>query len=122
MQQLGTRLSASLQIVGDAVRAAAGSPGAAARDARALRRAQRVLRATAAELARIVPPRALAADQRLLLKGVREYAAELDTVIARFGSGRRTTRAIESIPSLQGISDMTRATQRIRQRGYDITG
>jgi hypothetical protein len=86
---------------------------------RQLRRLQTVLSSAAARLAKITPPRRIEAPHELLAKGVREYAQELTGVIALVQAGH-STRALNRIPALKGIRDMTAASRAITKAGFQI--
>jgi hypothetical protein len=113
MQALGQTLGAALLDTGSSNRTATD-----AQVVRNLRKAQRALRSAAAKLAKIDPPPKAAAGHKLLEKGVREYADEIDGVIAKFQKGNRD--AVFAVASLKGVKDMTRATQDISKAGYII--
>ena len=113
MQRLGVSLGTTLGRVGSANRAA--EPAQIARN---LRTAQRELRATATKLTQITPPEKIKAQHALLTKGVREYADELDGVIARVKRGNPD--AVREILTLKGVKDMTRASAAIAKAGYTI--
>ena len=63
-----------------------------------LRKAQKALRLAAARLAKITPPAEARAGHELLLKGVREYADEIDGMIAKLKSGHRRGRLRGHVP------------------------
>jgi hypothetical protein len=83
-----------------------------------LRNTQTLLRSTAVKLDNITPPSGAAAGHALLIKGVREYADELDGVIAKVQRGN--LRAPYEINNLRGIHDMNKATEEITKAGYVI--
>jgi len=114
MQALGRRLSQVILSSGNANISA--SP---ARIVRNLRRVQAELRATAAKLAKITPPDKIKADHELMIQGVREYANELNRVIAEVERGD-SRGALGSISTLKGVHDMTTASQSIAKAGYVI--
>ena len=115
MELLGTTLSVFFGAVGRAD-AQATAPEAAAN----IVRLQRRLRLAARQLAAIEPPAAIAADHERLIDGVRTYAKELDGIIGRLRAGDK--QALATIPHLQGIEEMTAASQAITRGGFDITG
>jgi hypothetical protein len=117
MQALGNKLALALEDSGLAVR----SPGATtAAIVRALRRAQHQLRVSAVALANLTPPRKIRALHAELIKGVRDFAAELDTVIASAKSGTDGGRIAAKIPTLKGLREMQRASDAITRAGYVI--
>jgi hypothetical protein len=116
MLKLGGGLNATLTSVGLANRNAKG-PAPIERN---LRKSQIELRAAATQLAKIVPPAPIKTEQAQLVRGVREYADELDGVIAKLKSGAGP-RALAAIPGLQGLKDMAIATTAITKAGYVIT-
>ena len=122
MQLLGTKLQSSLQLAGDVELGAAGTATAGAKDAAALTKAQSALQAAAVKLAMIAAPQALQTDQALLLKGVREYAVELGSIIAQLKAGKTPSVVIRSMLGLKGIKDMETASLQIAKKGYNITG
>jgi hypothetical protein len=115
MQVLGSSLTEFFATVGNEDRYAAPK-----RVVANLRRIQVRLRSTAGELVAMSTPAAAEPAQRMLVAAVREYADELDEVVAQIRSGNR--QALEEIPRLKGVEDMTRATTAFRRLGYDITG
>ena len=114
MRRLGRALSQTLTAVG------AANGASVAKDAGNLRVAQRALRRAARSLAAITPPERVRAEHALLLRGVREYAQELNGVIARLKKGQ--IRALRMIPTLKGVRDMERASNAIVAKGYEILG
>jgi hypothetical protein len=121
MKTLGTTLGASLRLAGETELAAAASKTARQQDARALRKAQVALRGAVATLSRIHAPADIRQAQSLLVKGVKEYAAELDSVIAKLqASSAPTSTVLHTILHLKGLKDMQRASVEIAQHGYSI--
>jgi len=116
MLKLGGGLNATLTQVGLANRTAKG-PAPIERN---LRKSQVELRAAAVKLEKIVAPARIRAQQALLIKGVREYADELDGVIANLKRGAGP-RALAAITNLKGLRDMAIATAAITKAGYVIT-
>ena len=55
----------------------------------------------------------------LLVKGVREYADELNGVIAQVNAGNQR-EALGSIFTLKGVRDMSRASKSISKAGFVI--
>ena len=113
MQALGQSLGATLMDTGTANRTATD-----AQVVKNLRKAQRALRSAASQLGQITPPPKARAGHELLEKGVREYADEIDDVIAKFKRGQR--EAAFSVTSLKGVKDMTKGTHDISAAGYII--
>jgi hypothetical protein len=113
MQALGNTLASSLLVTGTANRTATNG-----QIVRNLRKAQTALRTAAAQLAQITPPAAAKPGHELLEKGVREYADEIDGLIAGLKKGNRD--AIFAVTSLKGVKDMTRGTHDISKAGYII--
>ena len=122
MQALGASVSAVLTQVGNTEVESAQTANAGVRDAVALRKAQRALRAAAVQLEGITPPHRIAAEHRLLTRGVREYADELDGVIARLKAGDAPMTVLRSILTLTGIKEMQKASEQIAKKGYSISG
>jgi hypothetical protein len=120
MKALGTTLGASMRLAGETELAARASGTARNKDVQALRQAQRALRSAAIDLAKIRPPADIRRPQALLLQGVKEYAAELDSIIAKLKAGGTPTTVLQKILALKGIKDMQHASIEIEQRGYDI--
>jgi hypothetical protein len=116
MQVLGDKLAAELANAGRAV----GLP-TAKRTAieQILRATQTQLRAAAASLAKIDPPARIRAQHRRLTQAVREFADELNGVIAGIKAGTGAP-AYVLIPNLKGLKDMQRASDAITKAGYVI--
>jgi hypothetical protein len=117
MRRLGSTLAASIRSAATADSRENTAPATVAAN---LVKIQRALRSAADVLAAIGPPAAIRSDHALLLKGVREYAAELDEVISQLRGGQVT--ALKTITTLRGVRDMQRATYAILQKGYPIVG
>jgi hypothetical protein len=113
MQALGQTLGSALVATGSANRTATD-----AQVVKNLRKAQTALRSAAAKLDKITPPAKAAAGHKLLEKGVREYADEIDGMIEQFKKGNRD--AAFTVATLKGVKDMTRGTQDISKAGYII--
>jgi len=120
MRNLGTKLAGFVDSVQAAESAVSGSPDEGTMDATSLRSLQRDLKSVATELATVRPPPAVALDQKLLIKGVREYAAELTGVIIELRSGDDPPTVLASIVSLRGVKEMERASREITRKGYSI--
>jgi hypothetical protein len=116
MLRLGGGLNATLTQVGLANRTAKG-PAPIERN---LRKSQVELRAAAVKLEKIVAPARIKARQARLIRGVREYADELNGVIANLKKGVGP-RALAAISNLKGLRDMALATAAITKAGYVIT-
>jgi hypothetical protein len=114
MQQLGQTLGRALLDLGSANKTA--TPAVVVKD---LRKAQVQLRSAADKLTAITPPAKIKAQHQLLIKGVREYASELDGVITKYKKGNK--QAIYAVADLKGVKDMGRATVAISKAGYVIT-
>jgi hypothetical protein len=116
MLRLGSTLNATLTSVGAADRTATG-PKPIERN---LAKSQVELRAAAAKLEKIVPPAKIKADHERLIKGVLDYANELNAVIANLKKGGGP-KALGVIPNLKGLREMALATGAITKAGYIIT-
>jgi hypothetical protein len=121
MQALGSSLGASLRLAGEIELASAGTKVARSRDANALENAQVALRSAAVALARIVPPPGVRSEHALLIKGVAEYANELDGVIAALRAGATPGVVLQRILAFKGVRDMERASIQLQTRGYNIS-
>jgi hypothetical protein len=113
MRSLGNKLATSIGIASQSNSTA--SPATVAAN---LVRVQRALTRAAAGLAAITPPAAMRTEHALLLKGVREYASELNGVIRDVRGGK--VAALHTIPNLRGLHDMKRASDAIEKLGYPI--
>jgi hypothetical protein len=120
MKVLGTTLGAALRLAGESELAAARTKTADQQDVRALRKAQVALRGAAVTLGRIHPPADVRAAHALLIKGVKEYATELDSVIAKLEAGGAPVTVLQEITRLKGVQDMQQASIEIAERGYSI--
>jgi hypothetical protein len=117
MQVLGNRLALVLEESGITVR----SQGATTDEiVRALRTAQHQLRVSAAALAKLRPPGEIVTFHDRLIKGVRDFATELDGVIASARSGTDGIRIAAEIPTLKGLIEMQHASDAITRAGYVI--
>jgi hypothetical protein len=122
MQALGSSLGASLRLAGEIELASAGTKSAPSRDANALENAQVALRSAAIALTRIDPPPAARSEHALLIRGVLEYADELDGVIAALHAGVPPNAVLQRILRFKGVFDMQRASIALERRGYSILG
>lgn len=113
MRKLGLKLATTITVA-----TSTNSKTAPAKDAANLVKVQHALMRAAAGLDAISPPTAVRADHALLLKGVREYASELDGVIRKIRAGQ--VAALGSITNLRGLADMKRASDAIVAKGYPI--
>jgi hypothetical protein len=117
MRRLGSTLSASIRTVATADSKPNTSPATVAAN---LAKVQTALRRAASALETIKPPARVRSDHALLVKGVREYADELNGVIRQLRGGQAI--ALKKIPTLRGVRDMQRASYAIVQKGYAIVG
>jgi hypothetical protein len=116
MQVLGDRLASALATTGRAIAAPNPRPAVIEQD---LLTAQRQLRGAAVTLEKITPPAKIKALHELLIRSVREFADELDNVIA--GVNKKNGAPVVSvIPALKGVKDMQRASDAILKAGYVI--
>ncbi len=122
MQSLGAKLQSSLQVVGEIELASEGTATENAKDLNALGQARAALRAAAAKLALIVAPAAIRTDQALLLKGVHDYADELQSVINQLDKGGAPVTVLQDILTLRGVKEMQQASIAIAKKGYNIVG
>ncbi len=117
MQALGTRLALVLEDSGLSIT----SQGATTDTiVGALHHAQHQLRASAIALAKLRPPSRIKAFHNELLTGVREFADELDKLIASAKSGTDGVHIAATIPTLKGLKEMQRASDAITKAGYVI--
>jgi hypothetical protein len=114
MQALGRHLGAVIVASGNQNISA--SP---ARIVKNLRHVQAELRTTAVKLEQIKPPAKIKTDHELMIRGVREYATELNGVIAEVKRGDKSG-ALGSISTLKGVRDMTDASHSIAKAGFVI--
>jgi hypothetical protein len=125
MQLLNQQLDSVMLAVSNAneTQLPSGQPLPAKTEAENLQVAQNGMRSAAAKLAKIIPPPKIRAAHALLLKGLREDAAELTPVIARLKQGHaNTVKILQSILTLKGLGIMRTASLRIEKAGYDILG
>jgi hypothetical protein len=113
MQQLGQTLGRALLELGSANKTAP-----AATVVKDLRQAQKELRSAAVKLTALTPPEKIQAQHKRLIKGVRDYANDIDDVIAKYKRGNR--QAVFSVTDLPGVKEMQRASQAISKAGYVI--
>ncbi len=120
MQTLGQQLSAALASLGQSN---VGQPPAVI--AQHMVAVQVKLRSAARKLAAITPPDEIKAEHAQLLGGVREYANELDGIIAKLRAPTKDRLAylavLRTISSLQGVKEMQEASVAITKAGYLIT-
>ena len=114
MQSLGQKLGLAIQTAGNGNISAS-----SAKVVKNLQHVQVLLRNAATKLEQITPPDKVSAAHALLIRGVREYATELDGVIKTAKTGD-TRGALSSIFALKGLKDMQRASQSIQKAGYVI--
>src|SRR5262245_8960489 len=115
MQALGQKLRVCLVTRGQ------GNVNATPQQAGAnIARVQARMRKALAKLRAMNPPPAIRGQHERLIAAVREYARDLDEIIARLRAGDRN--ALAEIPRLPGIRHMAEATEAITRAGYDITG
>jgi len=112
MRVLGEQLGQQLATIGSA---AGASPQA---DARTLKTAIPKLRAAARKLQSITPPKAVKAQHERLIRGVLEFAQELNGPITQLEGG--DLNGLSSILSLPGIRKMEAASKSIVLMGYAI--
>ena len=116
MQVLGDKLAAELAAAARGVSASSGKPTAIEH---VLLTAQTQLRAAASGLQRIRPPARIKAQHSRLINAVREFADELNGVIAGVKSGTGPAPAA-MIPKLKGLKEMQKASDAIVKAGYAI--
>jgi hypothetical protein len=116
MQVLGDRLARVLARTGRDIALPGVKPALLERD---LLTAQTQIRAAAVGLEHIKPPPEIEAKHKRLVTAVREFAAELDGVIAglKEQNGAPLTAVI---PQLKGVRDMAKASDAITKAGYAI--
>jgi hypothetical protein len=112
MKAIGTSLSTSLNSLGSAT--------TAAKAAAALAEVQSDLRAAADRIAAINPPDPIKKQHAQLAKAVRDFADELDPVIAKLKKGNMT--ALSTVPTLKGLQEIQTASTAIANKGYKIGG
>jgi ABC-type phosphate/phosphonate transport system substrate-binding protein len=114
MQQLGQSLARTLLDLGSANKTA--TPTVVVKD---LKQVQKELRAAAVKLTAIQPPAKIKAQHQKLIAGVRQYADEIDGVIAQYKKGNK--QAVFAVAQLKGVKDMSAATLAIQKAGFVIT-
>jgi hypothetical protein len=116
MQVLGDRLARVLAQTGRDIALPGVKPALVERD---LLTAQKHIRAAAVRLEHLKPPAEIEAEHKHLITAVREFASELDGVIAgvREQNGAPLTAVI---PQLKGVRDMANASDAITKAGYAI--
>jgi hypothetical protein len=112
MTTIGRSLSTSLSSVQSAK--------TATKAATALSSVQSDLRTAADRLDSINPPEAIKSQHASLVKAVRDFADELDPVIAKLKNGDLT--ALASVPTLKGVTEIQDASSAITSKGYNIAG
>ena len=89
----------------------------------ALTKLQEHLRSAADTLAGMSPPRAIKTRHAALVKAVRDYANELDAVIAKLKGGTLKAAAVPAaIVALPGVGEIVNASSAIVSAGYSIGG
>jgi hypothetical protein len=124
MQLLNQQLDSVMLAVSNAnnSQTAQGTPLPAKTEAENLQIAQNGMETAAGKLAKIVPPADIKAAHALLLKGLREDAAELTPVIAALKKGGDPLKVLPSVLTLKGLQIMRTASVEIEKAGYDILG
>jgi len=84
--------------------------------------AQTEMTRAAVKLAKIVPPDNVKAAHALLLKGLREDAVELQTVIDKLKHGASPLTVLPTLLKMKGLKEMQAASATIAKAGYDILG
>jgi hypothetical protein len=112
MKAIGRSLSSSLNSLGSAT--------TAAKAAVALTSVQTDLRRAADRIESITPPQSIEAQHAQLAKAVRDFADELDPVIAKLKNGSIT--ALQTVPTLKGLQEIQTASTAIANKGYKIGG
>jgi hypothetical protein len=112
MKAIGRSLSTSLNSLGAAT--------TASKAAVALTAVQTDLRKAADRIESITPPEPIKAQHAQLAKAVRDFADELDPVIAKLKAG--TFTALQTVPSLKGLQEIQTASTAIAGKGYKIGG
>jgi len=112
MKAIGRSLSTSLSSLGSAT--------TAAKAAVALTSVQTDLRKAADRIESITPPEPIKAQHAQLAKAVRDFADELDPVIAKLKAG--TIAALQTVPTLRGLQEIQSASTAIASKGYKIGG
>ena len=112
MKVIGQSLSTSLNTLGAAT--------TAAKAATALAKVQTDLRSAGDKLEAITPPDPIKTQHAQLVKAVRDFADELDPVITQLKAGKMT--ALQTVPTLKGLTEIQTASTAISNRGYKIGG
>jgi hypothetical protein len=112
MKAIGRSLSTSLNSLGAAT--------TAAKAAVALTTVQTDLRKAADRIESITPPQTIKTQHAQLAKAVRDFADELDPVIAKLKAGTMT--ALQTVPTLKGLQEIQNASTAIATKGYKIGG
>jgi hypothetical protein len=112
MKAIGRSLSTSLSSLGAAT--------TAAKAAVALAAVQTDLRQAADRIESITPPEQIKTQHAQLAKAVRDFADELDPVIAKLKAGAMT--ALQTVPTLKGLQEIQTASTAIANKGYKIGG
>ena len=112
MKAIGRSLSTSLNSLGSAT--------TAAKAATALTAVQTDLRKAADRIESITPPVPIKTQHAQLAKAVRDFADELDPVIAKLKTGAMT--ALQTVPNLKGLQEIQTASTAIASKGYKIGG
>ena len=112
MKAIGQSLSTSLNSLGSAT--------TAAKAAVALTSVQTDLRKAAERIESITPPEPIKKQHEQLAKAVRDFADELDPVIAKLKAGTMT--ALQTVPTLKGLQEIQTASTAIANKGYKIGG
>jgi hypothetical protein len=112
MKTIGRSLSTSLNSLGAAT--------TAAKAAAALTAVQTDLRKAADRIESITPPQQIKTQHAQLAKAVRDFADELDPVIAKLKTGAMT--ALQTVPTLKGLQEIQTASTAIANKGYKIGG
>jgi hypothetical protein len=83
---------------------------------------QQTLRRTAADLEEVTPPKSVAADNDLLVHGLRQFADDLRplrrSVLERDADALRV--AIGDLQSSTALKDVQRAVAGIKEKGFDV--
>jgi hypothetical protein len=112
MKSIGQSLSTSLNTLGSAT--------TAAKAATALAAVQTDLRKAADRIDAITPPTPIKTEHAQLEKAVRDFADELQPVIAKLKNG--TIAALQTVPTLKGLQEIQTASTAIANKGYKIGG
>jgi hypothetical protein len=102
---------------------ALGTPTTKAAVAKAVSGLQTRLRAAADRLAAISAPARVKAQHAALVKAVRDFADELDAVIANVRTGKLPAPSVPAtLVSLPGVGEIQQASTAIANKGYAIGG